>query len=598
MFIYRLWSLRIPLVLFGFLIGSGCVYAFDPFTVAAVVGAGANAVSAVSETAGEVAASADAFTDLYNEIDSDSQVAEDGQRLVREIHDIENLAYEAGYTKEEVEQLTTDARGGKDGQKLSNTLKAITRAVRTGKRVARLVMKLEKKAQLAQVEQAATSREQLIALYKQIRIENERDLNAIKEKLKDLKEKRDQIATLKREEKQTGARIFGRTGVLTFPRQDSVIEEGIRMAIQMRPFLMQLLLFIFLAKVVFYQFGSSNSSQYGTLIRDTILCAFLLMVFPELVRASVTLCNDLAARVGLSELRDIEPGRQDFPAEIGLSIKPRIFLEWVFQWIKYIAFVTARFLANFGLAFLILMFPLVIFCSQMLGFSVAWTIFLGGFLAICLWPLFWNATGNIALMLWRKQDATISDQIATILFSLLQFISPLIGIACLKGQPLSKAVGGAVQAVKGVISSGVSTAAGLAMGAIGAKGGVGVGGTIGRSISYPVNQALGRSIAGGVRGIEAAKASRINALQGQDGTGAYRSAVITKVVKASAAGFITNQAQTPEKSGKLNFAMQTALSVRRKPILQDISGGRSEYREPSAAKDKKPKQKPVGVGRV
>lgn len=40
-------------------------------TIAAVVGAGANAVSAVSDTAGEVAASADAFTELYNEIDSD-----------------------------------------------------------------------------------------------------------------------------------------------------------------------------------------------------------------------------------------------------------------------------------------------------------------------------------------------------------------------------------------------------------------------------------------------------------------------------------------------------------------------------------------------
>lgn len=245
----------------------------------------------------------------------------------------------------------------------------------------------------------------------------------------------------------------------------------------------------------------------GLLIRDAILCALLLMIFPELVRASVALCNDLASKVGLKELHDIEPGRLDFPVEIGLSIKTRILFEWVFQWIKYIVFVTAKFLANFGLAFLILIFPLVIFCSQMLGFAVAWPIFLGCFLSVCLWPLFWNATGSIART-WRKQNGTVSDRLSTILFSLLQFLSPLIGVACLKGQPLSKAVSSAAKTVSGGLTSGVSTVtnqvSGFAKGAVGSYG----GGAVGRVLSYPINQTAGRVIAGGMRGSQAAIADQ------------------------------------------------------------------------------------------
>jgi hypothetical protein len=349
--------------------------------------------------------------------------------------------------------------------------------------------------------------------------------------------------------------------VLTFPKQDSVIEEGIKMAVQMRPFLLQLVLFVFLVRTVFYQFGLFESSRYGTLIRDAILCALLLMIFPEAVRACVSLCNDLASKVGLKELHDVEPGKLDFPVEIGFSIKTRIVFEWIFQWIKYIAFVTARFLANFGLAFLILIFPLVIFCSQMLGFAVAWPIFLGGFLSVCLWPLFWNATGSIALMLWRKQDATVSDQIATILFSLLQFLSPLIGIACLKGQPLSKAVQSASRAVAGTLSSGVSTvasqAAGFVKGAAGAEG----GGTMGRVLAYPVNQTAGRMVAGGLRGAGAAKTAR-----GQATSTGENSPAIGKVLKASAAGLITNHAKAPDKPGLFHAVKQTARGMGQRPV--------------------------------
>ena len=545
-------------------------FAFDPFTVAAVVSTTASVVSTVSETAGEVAASADAFGELYGEINSDADISEDGNRLIQEIKEIESLAYEAGYTKEEVEQLSADAANSKDARKLSTTLRSITKAVRAGKRVARLLMKLEQKAKLAEVESAQIEREQLVVLYKQLRVENERNLREIKERLREEKDKRDQIRVLKTEEKKSGAKVFGRTGVLSFPKQESVIEEAIRMATMMRPSLFSLMLFIFLVRALAYQFGFFGPAKYGDLIRDAVVCAVLLMVFPELVRASVTLCNDLAAKVCMKELQDVQPGSLDFPSEMGLWVKTRVLLEWLFQWVKYLAFVGARFLANFGLAFLILLFPIVIFCSQMLNFSIAWPIFLGGFLSICLWPLFWNATGMLAVMLWRKQDVSISDQIATILFSLLQFLSPLIGMATLKGQPIAKSLQSAGKLVGGVVSGGTALvagqAAGFAKGAIGASG----GSTAGRLLSYPINQGASRIAAAGSRGWETARASKAEAQANRWATGATKTSWVP-AIKAAAAGFATNQTRPSSPNagkGIGKTALQVVRGLKRQPVIR------------------------------
>ena len=562
-------SVVVALALAAGLVPKLC-FAFDPFTVAAVVSTTASVVSTVSETAGEVAASADAFGELYGEINSDADISEDGNRLIQEIKEIESLAYEAGYTKEEVEQLSADAANAKDARNLSTTLRSITKAVRAGKRVARLLMKLEQKARLAEVESAQIEREQLVVLYKQLRVENERNLREIKERLREEKDKRDQIRVLKTEEKKSGAKVFGRTGVLSFPKQESVIEEAIRMATMMRPTLFSLMLFVFLVRALAYQFGFFGPAKYGDLIRDAVACAVLLMVFPELVRASVTLCNDLAAKVGMKELQDVQPGSLDFPSEMGLWVKTRVLLEWLFQWIKYLAFVGARFLANFGLAFLILLFPIVIFCSQMLNFSIAWPIFLGGFLSICLWPLFWNATGMLAVMLWRKQDVSISDQIATILFSLLQFLSPLIGMATLKGQPIAKSLQSAGKLVGGVVSGGTALvagqAAGFAKGTIGASG----GSAVGRLLSYPINQGASRIAAAGSRGWETARASKAEAQANRWATGATNTSWVP-AIKAAAAGFATNQTRPSSPSagnGIGKTVLQVVRGLKRQPVIR------------------------------
>lgn len=509
-------------------------YAFDPFTVAAVVSVASQAVSKISDAAGDVASTADSFSELYNEIDSGAELSSDGARLTSQIHEIESMAYEAGYTKDEIGQLQIDASDPSRAKTLSLTLQTMTKAIRAGKQAARLLLRLDKRAQLSQVESTQIQREELIVLYKTLEEAHERDLNQLRDKLKDQLDKRNQIATLKSEEKQISLE-FGSTGVLSFPKQESIVEGAIQIAVSMRPALFGLILFVFLVRVIGYQFSLSSHAQFGSLIKETIVCAVLLLVFPDLIRAMVALCNDLSAYIGMKDLKEIEPKKLDFPANIGFTVLTRLNLELIFQWIKFIALIVAKFIANFGLGFLILLFPLIVFSSQMLNFSIAWPLFLGGFISICLWPFFWNATGALALMLW-KSPASFSDHVATILFSVLQFLSPLIGIECLKGQPLSKAIAGSAVKVMGgteqIRNLVGKTSGDLKQGVTGSKGeNSSKPVTLGRVLSYPINQVAGRAMAMGTSAIEAKKS---------------KDASVKSVLKAAATGLVMNKHISPD----------------------------------------------------
>jgi hypothetical protein len=272
--------------------GPNHAFAFDPFTVTAVVGGVSSALGTVSDLTSEVSSSATAFQELYSEIDSEAQISEDGQRILDRVQEIESLAREIGYTSEELDELGhTDPE---DVKKLSTTLRSITQAVRVGKRASRLVLKLDQKAKVAEIESAQLEREQLVAMYRLIRLQQEANLQAIEDRLREAKEKKNEIQSLREELSKKGVKTFGKTGILSFPRQSISIESAIDAGNKMKPYLMGLMLLVFLARVVYQQFSFGGINSYGDLIRDTLICGFLMMIYPELVRGSLVLSDGLA----------------------------------------------------------------------------------------------------------------------------------------------------------------------------------------------------------------------------------------------------------------------------------------------------------------
>jgi len=194
-------------------------------------------------------------------------------------------------------------------------------------------------------------------------------------------------------------------------------------------------------------------------------------------------------------------------------------------WTRYLLFIIADFVFNFGLAFVVFLFPLVIFVSQMLNFPIAWPVFLSSFLLLTLWPVFWNATGALAAELWVMDTESASDMIKSVLFSILQLISPFVSLYLLKGQSLPAAVTSYISSTAPV----TNFVKGAFQAARQKSGGSAGGRMIGATGRWASRQAAGRVTAG---------YSRYNAQP----EGSAR-------VAASVSGFLLNERTAPSEHG-------------------------------------------------
>lgn len=559
----RIFSLRLTLA--GALLFIKSSYAFDPLTAIAVVHSTAQAFDSVSGVAGQVAASSTTFLDLYEEIDSDTQMSEQGKKLIQEVQAIESIAREVGYTENEIEALKRDTLNASEAQKLSDQLNRLTQAIRLGKKAAKLAIKLDQKAKLSEVESAQIEREVLITGKEQLKVLNEIALSPLKKELQEQKEMLDVSKYMQAEEKYQGARYFRGSKVLSFPLQSVSLEKSIEIALRMRPYLMGILLLIFLTRVVFYQLGVFGKEKYGDLLRDTVVCCLLLATFPDIIRAGMSISQGLASSIGMGKLEEIKPGELLFSNLANIGVRTRIFFEWLFQWIKYLAFEGATFISNIGFMLLIICFPLVIFASQMLNFAIAWPIFLGGFVTLCLWPIFWNATGLISTELWKVGGQEFSVQVMTLLFGILQFLSPLIGIKLLNGQGVSSSIQNtAAMASQGVGFLG-SQLQGAAFKAVGNPG----GGRLGRIAAFPLHQLAGRTLAAGSR-MKAAHQERslaLNSFSNPYQSSGRQVPSFRSIVGAGMQGVLMNEPIQPSKVRTVGSSLrQFASGLKGRPL--------------------------------
>jgi hypothetical protein len=408
--------------------------AFDPFSVMAVVSTGASIISSVSDGASELAGAADAMSEVYSEVDPEAEVSQGAKRLVEKMREVQALAQEVGETKDAVDSLLQHDRA--QAKSLTAVLKKLTQAVRTAKRLGRLLSKLEKKAQMAQIESVELEREQLRVQYKLLEQQISSELDKKKATLQELASKRQQMATHLAEMRAKGAKAFGRSGVFSFPKSDIVVQKAVELAKKVRPLLVGLIALAFFLRLVFYQVSISGSHRYGDLVRDVIVCGFLLAAFPQIVDGCIGVSSFLAKAIVGSSLQDLT----EAPAQPAGSfiLNWDQYVLWIASWVRFGVYCITEFLFSFGIAFLIFLFPIVIFASSMLNLTMAWPVFLSSFCLLTLWPFFWNAIGVFASTLPLADSLTIADQLKILLFSLLQLVSPFVAISVLRGSSLKQ----------------------------------------------------------------------------------------------------------------------------------------------------------------
>ena len=356
-------------------------HAMDPFTALAIANTTMQIVSEVNNSTGDAANSTQALSDLYSEVSPDSQINQSGQKIISDIQRADALAREAGYSAAELDQL-----GHPDPAQIksfSGSIRGLTQAVRAGKRVARLFTKKVEQAQNAQIETVDLEKQQLAVTYKMVELQNQANLAAQNKESEDLIEKKKEIDAAIQFAKAHGAKQFGKSGVWSYPVTEAVIEKAITTAQALVKPLMGLVMLVFLMRVVFYQFGFFGMTKYGELLRDVIICCLLLIAFPELVRAIMFICKGLADFVlNVADLNAIAPAKVDFAKLADKYCWSRkVFIEWLGILINFLGLTIINFIMNFGLAFLVMLIPVVIFCSQMAGFAVAWPVYMGASLS-------------------------------------------------------------------------------------------------------------------------------------------------------------------------------------------------------------------------
>lgn len=541
-------------------------YAFDPLTISAIVGTAASALSTVSDLSGEVTGAADAFSDLYSEIDSDSTVSEQGQKINKELREIEGIAQEVGYTKDEIADLTKADRD--QVKSLTATLRLMTRAVRSGKKVARLFTKLEKKAQIAQIESLQVQKEQLRVQYRQLNEQLSQQLQEKRKKLEAELSTKNQIRMLDEELKRKGAKSFGATGVLTFPKQDQVLKGSLKYAERLRPIFFGLILLVFFIRLVSYQFSLAEAGKYGSLMRDVIVTGLMLAAFPQIITICIGVSQNIADTLSLGRTHDVTvpapwPGSELSVWNLGKN--NILLIEWIFSIIRYAVFLLTDYLFNWGMAFLVILFPPVIFASRMLRFSFAWPVLIGAFLMMNLWPFFWNVIGLLACELWSS-TYSLSDQIKTVMFGFLQLASPLILFKMLRGGSVVEGLGQASGAVKKTLSATAAFTAGAMTGApivgaaatgitssMGSSTGLAAGKLAGSATRYASHQIAGRTMAAASRSKQTLSAARSSSSPRKV------SRVAAATVKNAVVGFVLNEAKTQSPSTFSNSTKRREL---------------------------------------
>ena len=464
-------------------------HAFDPFTIAMVASSVANAVSqsGIGDTAGAVA-------DLYGEIDTDASLSESGQKMIENVNQINQMVSELGYNMDDISDLMNG--DGSYYVSVADQIRKVTKALRAAKRIKNMFSSLEKKAQGAQIESNEIAKQQLATQNAILIEEQNHSLEAIKTKLHEAIEKKNEIAGLKSKLNKNGIKTYKTSKITTFPLTEGVLEAAIAASEKLRPILFAVMFVLFGIKLVYHQFRLDNHHGYQKLLRDVILTGVLLTFYPEVLRFILTCAAEIASYssqvLGHASFDVIDPKEFKPPEVTKGSWWTNINFEYFRQWIIYCAYAWAKFWMTLGLGIMILAVPIVLTLSIMLGWSMGWGAYMGLIIIFALWPTIWNLIGIAGELLWSGNADPLECAFYGTFLSIFQMISPMFAKNLLHGhgpvdtlsqsaQTISKVAGGTLQHAGNLAQGYKSTGGGAPMQGRGLSGAV--GGITGKAVN-------------------------------------------------------------------------------------------------------------------
>jgi hypothetical protein len=442
-----------PSIIPGFLIVLGILlpgqgFAVDPFSILVAGSAAVNLVGTVGGTTKDILEAGElisALDDLANETIPGSQDGSDPYRLANKIRRVEVAALEAGYTRDEVNSLLEDYRSS--NANLTRGIKLITRSVRLSKRVALMAGlssdKAAKAATIASAQSAHQDRKILEDIYGQLVSES------LDQKAARIEQEKAQQNQFKRFRDYVLSVSKGKN-IALFRVDNDLVVKAISVYRSYSWLILSLVAVIFFVRIVLYQFSFAFAEKYVDLIRDTMLCYFLMLALPYLFGYLGEYSDALAAK--MSELLHVTgstiPEKMIVDSSLLWWLRPEI-LPLILYTLVNVGF-------NLALSVLIALGPVAVLLGTMLNFSISLPAYFILILFAWMWPVFWNVLGYFRDLLWAQTGMSadgISSGIASIIFFLFQLISPAAIYSMIKQTHGGRAVSESIGSVKSAVNN-------------------------------------------------------------------------------------------------------------------------------------------------
>ena len=437
----------------------GNAYAVDPFTVLAAGSAAVSLVESVGGTGkgiGEVPELFSAAGELGDEIMPDNGNA-DQYRIARKIQAIETAALEAGYTKDEVDEIMEGYRSS--NQNLTQSIRLLSRSIRLGKRVANLAGVVALTAgpkglsntaghasAVASVQGQNQEKKLLADIYSQML------QGGLDSKQKEIEKQRSDQEQYKKLRKYVIS-IAPKGNIGLFPVDSSLINKAIEVYKAYYWVLLTLVTALFFFRIVYYQFSFAPAEKYGDLVRDVFVCYMLMIAFPHVYTYMADCSTALAQKLG--EMLQVTGAA--IPEKIPFD---KTGISWFLrpEALRLIIYAAVHTVFNLALSIMIALGPIVILAGTMMNFSVSITAYFVLLLFIWLWPVFWNVLGYFSNLLKSSGGLSIEGigaYISSVITFLAQLFSPAAIYMLVKrtagGQVVSKVAHGATNGVRSFV---------------------------------------------------------------------------------------------------------------------------------------------------
>jgi len=406
--------------------------AFDPISITAMLGAGVNTLSSINDIKEDTQELSDgifALEDLFRELDETQEIDDGSKEVISRLKTIENLSHELGLTESEILYLLEY-----EPTRLADGIRALTRTLKSTKRLFN-TFGFSKKGRAAS--SVYTTKLQTDQLITQNQILNEYRKDKLDRKISALSRDINWNKFIKdgrKEINKSGSKSLS-TGLITFPKSNDFVKSALKLSQNIKPFLLSLVLLVFLCRLIYFQFTLSDAYKYKDLFLDTLSCFFLILVFPTVINLIINFSTSLSdSLMSESYFRTIKTSfvKKD-PIFHWYTLSPAEQIYFVCESIKtHLFFPTISWVFNIGLALLITCGPIIIFSSTMLNFSIGIKAYLAALILLSLWPFLWNSISLLSEQI-IKTDYNFKNTIGSLIIWIIQILSPLFILKLLSG---------------------------------------------------------------------------------------------------------------------------------------------------------------------